>query len=237
MIVLLNDNESTIFVKQSEIFLNTSNASGDYTVIIGTRYSPYSFDPVDNWGNEIKDILQPSVETLFTYNLSNPDLPLINQLAESYSWINSTMLLITLRQGVLFHDNTPFNAAAAKWNLDRLLYLTDCTGTNTGRVARPRTIWLLPDGVTPIISHVDTIGEWDLLINLNAPYSPLLHQLTYINTGMLSPSSTPQNDYINITSGQLVGKDHLYMKFMLKMLKSILLDGIITGGLRRSLKK
>jgi len=205
MIVLLNDNESTIFVKQSEIFLNTSNASGDYTLIIGTRYSPYSFDPVDNWGNEIKDILQPSVETLFTYNLSNPDLPLINQLAESYSWINSTMLLITLRQGVLFHDNTPFNAAAAKWNLDRLLYLTDCTGTNTGRVARPRTIWLLPDGVTPIISHVDTIGEWDLLINLNAPYSPLLHQLTYINTGMLSPSSTPQNDYINITSGQLVG--------------------------------
>ncbi|MBY9004458.1 MAG: hypothetical protein KGD73_10835 [Candidatus Lokiarchaeota archaeon] len=184
------------------IYRTTPRSSS--TLMVGIGYGSSTLEPVDCWDSNSKDVLDQVVETLFTYDLSDPELPQINQLAENYWWEDTTTLHISLRRDILFHDYTPFNAAAAKWNLDRLLYLTNCTGTNTNQVAQTRSLWLLPDGDIPIIASVSTVGDWNITITLNAPYAPLLHLLSYINAGMLSPSSTPATEFIDTLSGQVV---------------------------------
>jgi peptide/nickel transport system permease protein/peptide/nickel transport system substrate-binding protein len=40
-------------------------------------------------------------------------------LAESWAWPDPTTLVLNLRQGVVFHDGTPLDAEAVKFNLDR----------------------------------------------------------------------------------------------------------------------
>ncbi|MFX1496914.1 MAG: ABC transporter substrate-binding protein [Promethearchaeota archaeon] len=142
---------------------------------------------------------------MFAYDLNDPNLPRINRLAESYWWLDTTTLQVKLREGVLFHDGTPFNASAAKWNFDRLLYLTNCSGTNTGNVTATQTLWMLPDGVTPIISDVSAVGDWNITITLNAPYAAFIDLLSFINAAMLSPTSTSTNQLIDLSSGQVIG--------------------------------
>ena len=177
------------------------------TLFVGTTSGPYTLDPVDSWDDYSNVILEQVVETLFFYDLDDLDLPRINLLAESYFWKNSTRLQIKLREGVRFHDDTSFNADAVKWNFDRLLYLTNCTGTNTELVAQTQPLWMLPDGETPIINNVITVGEYNITIILNAPYAPLLNSLAYINAGMISPNAHRDKNcsFIEILTGTPIG--------------------------------
>ena len=118
----------------------------DLSVLVrGTSSGPRTLEIVDVENSDSKDVIEQVVETLFSHNLYDPDLPRINLLAESYYWKNKTVLQIKLREGILFHDGTPFNASAAKWNLDRLQYLTNATGNNTGReIAHTQYLWMRP---------------------------------------------------------------------------------------------
>lgn len=42
-------------------------------------------------------------------------------LAESWKWINDKTLQLKLRKGVSFHNGEPLDAAAVKWNIERIL--------------------------------------------------------------------------------------------------------------------
>src|SRR5713226_8488305 len=80
---------------------------------------------------------------------------------------------IKLRPGVKFHDGEAFDAAAAKYSLDRHL-------TTKGSFRRPE------------ISSIDTVEVVDPLtirLNLKAPFSPLLAQLTDRAGMMVSPKA------------------------------------------------
>ena len=49
-----------------------------------------------------------------------PDLEIVPQLATGWEWNDDgTQLTMTLREGVVFHDGTPFDAAAVVANIDR----------------------------------------------------------------------------------------------------------------------
>src|SRR6056297_2244048 len=49
-----------------------------------------------------------------------PDLEIIPQLATGWSWSDDGLTLtMDLREGVTFHDGTPFDAEAVKANIDR----------------------------------------------------------------------------------------------------------------------
>lgn len=49
-----------------------------------------------------------------------PDYSVQPMLAESWELIEPNTFRFTLRQGVTFHDGTPFTAEAVKWSMDRL---------------------------------------------------------------------------------------------------------------------
>ena len=55
-------------------------------------------------------------DSLFTYN---DKLELIPRLATGYEWTDATTLVVKLRPNVRFHDNTPVDAAAVKYNMER----------------------------------------------------------------------------------------------------------------------
>jgi peptide/nickel transport system substrate-binding protein len=177
------------------------------TLVVGTSSGPHTLEIVDCWDSRSEDVLGQVVETLFTNDLYDPNLPRINLLAESYWWENTTTLHIKLREGILFHDGTPFNASAAKWNLDRLQFLTNAWGNNTGEIAHTSSMFMRPDEITPIINDTVTNGEYNITITLNGVYGPFLNMLTLINTGMISPT-THQNvatSFIELDTGKLVG--------------------------------
>lgn len=196
------------------LILNYPQPSHDFslpreqTLIVGISQGPYSLEIVDSMDWSFFDAFYQVVETLFAHDLRNPELPRINLLAESYHWENKTIVHIKLHEGILFHDGTLFNATAAKWNLDRLLYLTNCTGTNHGEVAWTQyDVWRRSDRRTPIIKSVSINGEYNITITLTDPYGPLLNLLTHLNAAMLSPTAH-KNDttrFIELTTDKLVG--------------------------------
>ncbi|MHA2119311.1 MAG: ABC transporter substrate-binding protein, partial [Candidatus Thorarchaeota archaeon] len=100
------------------------------------EYPPAGFplDPHVIWG---LDILEQVYETLYTYPWGSgergghpeitPSIPLLAASAPVISE-NGTVYTIPLRQGITFHDGTPFNASAAVWNFKRAMKMFDTYG-------------------------------------------------------------------------------------------------------------
>jgi len=202
--ILLDNNKSIFLMDHAQFYYNIINGSED--LIIGTSSGPYDLDPVNSWDSASNDVIEQVAECLFSYNYSDPDLPRINLLAQSYWWQNNVTLQVELRQGIQFHDGTSFNAAAAKWNLDRINYFINATGTLPGTVpiAQTESLWRLPNGES-IINNTATVGDYNITITLNGVFSPFLDLLCYANAAMLSPTSTPATDWISVIAGDLVG--------------------------------
>ncbi|MFX0043779.1 MAG: ABC transporter substrate-binding protein [Candidatus Hodarchaeota archaeon] len=164
-----------------------------FPFIFGTINGPNTLDPVNCWDRSSAKVLDQAVETLFTYNYSDPDLPLIPLLATSVSDISGGGLnyTIDLRQNVIFHDGTEFNATAAKWNFDRMEYWWNFTGDlpSYESLGGPSSLFRFEDGETPIWSRTEIVNEYSIKIVLNAPFVPFLDVLTYTAAAMVSPTS------------------------------------------------
>ena len=80
--------------------------------------------------------------------------------------------LVELRQGVRFHDGTPFNAAAMVFTLERFLAI--------GKLS-----YLLGDRV----SGARAVGPYTIELKLKRPFSALAELLSAVNLTPLSPSA------------------------------------------------
>ncbi|GAG88261.1 unnamed protein product, partial [marine sediment metagenome] len=161
-------------------------------LIVGVRDGPYAIDPINSWDSASHDVIIQVAETLFWYNLTNPNLPLEPMLAESYFWnFSDTELTITVRDNVYFHDGTEFNASSVKWNMDRILYFTNATGAlpPTQPTAFSSYIYYNTDRVTPIINRTEVISEMEVKIILNQPFGAFLSLLSYATSSIISPAS------------------------------------------------
>jgi peptide/nickel transport system substrate-binding protein len=102
----------------------------------------------------------------------DPRLHIVPQLATSWSWnADSTVLTMKLRTDALFHDDTKFDAAAAKANLDRARTLPD--SFRKGELAS--------------VDKVDAPDPQTLVLMLKHPDATLLAQLSDRAGMMLSP--------------------------------------------------
>ena len=79
---------------------------------------------------------------------------------------------VQLRQGVRFHDGTPFNATAMVFSLERFLAI--------GKLS-----YLLGDRV----SAARAVGPYTIELTLKRPFSPLAELLSAVNLTPLSPSA------------------------------------------------
>ena len=175
----------------------------EMTLKFGAMYIAADVDPQFGWDTAAHDFSLQIWEGLFSNDLSDPSLKLIPQLATSLGSYSpdGKNLTIPLRKGVKFHDGSPFNAAAVKFSFDRLACLMNVTGTLPyscfyGIPTIIKDLYKWPDG-TPIIKSIEIIDTFMVKFVLNRPYGPFRHLLTFPGSFILSPVSTPSNDYIN----------------------------------------
>ncbi|MGQ3488965.1 ABC transporter substrate-binding protein [Roseovarius pacificus] len=91
----------------------------------------------------------------------NPDFSLRPGLAKSWEFEDGgKRVVLHLEEGVSFHDGTPFNAEAVKWNLDTRL------DPDAGSSQRKQ--------LEAVIESVEVVDEHTVAINMVEPYPPLL---------------------------------------------------------------
>ncbi len=131
------------------------------------------------------DVLDPSLSRTYTARIVfaaicdklfdiDEKLNIVPQLALSHETsADGKAVTIKLRPGVVFHDGEAFDAAAAKYSLDRHLNMK-------GSFRRPELSQ---------VDHVDIVDPMTIRLILKAPFSPLLAQLTDRAGMMVSPKA------------------------------------------------
>ncbi|MGH8930253.1 MAG: ABC transporter substrate-binding protein, partial [Egibacteraceae bacterium] len=150
----------------------SAGAAGDDPVTLRAALSeaPGVLDPHTYTGTFM--LLDMIYEPLVSYGEGGTLEP---GLAESWE-VSDDGLTVTfhLREGVTFHDGTPFDAEAAKWNLDRWVGGEDHTWFQTSQV----------------ISEVNVVDPATLELVLSEPFPPLLQELSMARpVRFLSPTS------------------------------------------------
>lgn len=97
------------------------------------------------------------------------------------SWTHSANGLqwdFTLRRNVRFQDGEPFDAAAVKFSIDRLL--------------SPTTFKATPRDLT-VIQSIVVKDDYHVQFNLKNPFSPLVLSLSQANAGIIAPDSVTKS--------------------------------------------
>lgn len=213
----LNLSEGTIYnwyAVANDGTTSTTSSTWSFTTnyvvqfIYGTDYGPVDLDPHYAWEIPSIDVIDQVVETLYAYDLADPELAPIPRLASDFgTWsIDGLNYTVPLRMGVTFHDGTPFNAITVKWNFNRLAYFMNLDGTLPPEIppAPFSTLYLWPDG-TPIINKVEIVDDYTVKFVLNKQFAPFEALLCFSGSGIMSPASTPRYNYIDTATGDLVG--------------------------------
>ncbi len=103
------------------------------------------------------------------------DMNLVPGLATSWERTGPETFEFTLREGVTFHDGTPFDAEAAKLSLERVIALL------------PYAAGLLN------VASIEASDPQTLTITTNEPFAALPNQLTDAITGIYAASSFDEN--------------------------------------------
>ena len=166
----------------------------------GMSGNPYAPDPLRalfQWDFFSHVVILQVMEGLFTTEYCNGIYNTINNLAIDQEWSPDGLnFTCNLQQNVFFHDGTQFNAMAVKWNLDRIHSLVPYIGGY---------LWRLPDDNGWIINETIMIDEFTVRFVLNQPFAPLCNLLASPMAFMLSPSSTPEDEFISTITTDYCG--------------------------------
>ncbi|MGL5131279.1 MAG: ABC transporter substrate-binding protein [Planktothrix sp.] len=140
-------------------------------IAIGTTLKLRTLDPADAYELISGNILYNLGDRLYDYELGTNQL--IPKLATDLPTISSDGLTYTipLRQGVLFHDQTPFNAAAMEFSIKRFIQ-------NAGSPSS-----LLAD----TIDTVQATADYELTLKLKKPFAAFPALLAFSGITAVSP--------------------------------------------------
>jgi len=115
---------------------------------------PQQYDSVNAWY-----VISAICEGLFRMKPGTTDIE--PALAESWEVSDDDLhYTFHLRQGVTFHDGTPFNAEAAKWNIDRQM---------PGSPYYEMGVFWLMEAYWPQVESAEVVDEYTLRLNLSSP--------------------------------------------------------------------
>jgi len=148
-------------------------------LIVGQIAEPKSLDPAAVTAVNDFRILVNVYEGLTRYKWGT--LEVEPALATDWSISdNGTEYTFTLRDGVTFHDGTPFNAEAVKFNFDRMLD-ENHPYHNTGPF--PLSFFF------GAVESTEVVDDMTVKFTLNAPYAPFLSNLAYPTGLIVSPTA------------------------------------------------
>ena len=177
----------------------TEGASGG-TLIVGRGGDSVALDSGTVTDGESARVIGTIVDGLV--ELAGTSTEPIPWLAESWETEDSQTWIFHLRQGVTFHDGTPFNAEAVKWNMDRWR-----DPENEWRFGRTFEYYNTEFGTDLAIEEVNVIDEYTVEVKLAAPSGVLLSKLAMdFVFGMNSPTAVQeQGDRYGTPAGTAVG--------------------------------
>lgn len=152
-------------------------------LIVGQIAEPKSLDPHAVTAVNDFRILMNVYDGLVRYR--DGTLEVEPALAESWEISDDgTVYTFTLRQGVTFHDGSPFNAEAVKFNFDRMLN-EDHPQHDTGPF--PLAFFF------SAVEEVTVEDEYTVTFTLNEPYAPFLSNLAYPTGLIVSPAAVEEH--------------------------------------------
>jgi peptide/nickel transport system substrate-binding protein len=190
------------------VFMQQPTRPPEDTLIWETIGNPDYMDPHVNYESFGSWVQYNIYETLYTYPwdsaVTDPDVPL---LAESAPVLTDggKNITIALREGITFHDGTPFNASCVKWNVERAMKIFYPDGP----------VWMLAEplkggaaveaaafGAGPSdpsfaaafddwvenSGAIEVIDDYTIRFVLEEPYVPFIAAMTYEVGAMMSPS-------------------------------------------------
>ena len=145
-------------------------AGGTFSIAVGI--DPDTLDPAGQTTTTVQNMVDYVVETLVSVDDEGTVGP---RLAETFETSEDGLTVtLGLREGVTFHDGTPFDAEAVKFNLERILS---------------------PDLTVPlgapykVISSVTAVDETTVEVALSRPSPGFLSALSVTTSAMISPQS------------------------------------------------
>ncbi len=147
--------------------------------VYGLTLVPSGIDPHIHASSELGIPLRSVYDTLVFRDAET--LEFVPGLAESWT-ISPDGLSYTfvLRQDVVFHDGTPFNAEAVRVNIERILD----PATNSAKAAQ---------SLGPLV-RVEVLDDYRVSLILSEPFTPLLDSLSQPYLGMASPEALAEWD-------------------------------------------
>lgn len=156
------------------------------TLIAALADDPPELDPHFTAANASRTVLHSIFATIVDVD---EDLNIIPELARSWEISEDGLTYIFhLRDDVVFHDGTPFNAEAAKYNFERMMDPV---------LGSPRGDELA------FVSRVVVVDEYTVKLEMKRPYSALLPALASWSGMMVSPTAV--NKYGDDFAQHLIG--------------------------------
>ena len=150
---------------------SAQGSGGSATLRVGLDADPPNMDPHRSTAAVDRQVYQNLFDKLVD---TDENLQIVPMLATAWTIsADGKTVTLTLRQGVKFHDGTPFNAEAVKYNFDRM---------QDPNFPSARRSEVLP------VQKVAVVDPYTVALSLEKPYSPLLYVLTDRAGMMVSPA-------------------------------------------------
>ena len=158
----------------SALLIGCNGSPASDRLVYGLTLTPSGIDPHVNASSELGIPLTSVYDTLVYQDPETGEF--VPGLAERWD-VSDDGLVYTfhLRQNVTFHDGTPFNAEAVRFNLERI--------TSSDLASQKARFMLGPYERTVVVD------EYAVEIYLGAPFAPLLDSLSQVYLGMASPAA------------------------------------------------
>jgi len=151
-------------------------------IVYGLTLAPSGIDPHINASSELGIPLTSVYDTLVYQDPRSGEF--VPGLAQEWE-VSDDGLTYTfhLRRDVAFHDGTPFNAEAVRFNLERI--------TSPDLASQKARFMLGP------YERTEVVDEYTVRIHLSEPFAPLLDTLSQVYLGMVSPTAVEKwgNEY------------------------------------------
>jgi ABC-type transport system substrate-binding protein len=170
--------------------------AADQTLTIAYGTQIQNLDPVVDAGAASGGIFEMVTESLTTYTYKGTTAILTPLLATSWKGTQADKVwTFSLRKGVKFSDGEPFNAAAVKFTIDRLLSPATPSVNKT---------------TLGVIQQTKVINNYTVQFDLSQPYPQLPEAMSYYNASIIAPGAasrapnTPQHLVTPIGTGPYV---------------------------------
>lgn len=176
-----------VFISVSLLFAagcGQVNETPDDTLVIGQVAEPRTLDPhVATSTNDFR-ILANIYEGLVRF--ADGSLEIEPALAKNWSVSDeATVYTFELREGVVFHDGSPFDAEAVRFNFERML-----DPEHPFRHTGPFPLAFFFEAV----DRIETPDAHTVIFHLSEPFSPFLANLAYPTGYLVSPESVRSHD-------------------------------------------